>query len=245
MKRIYYLLATTYYGISLIEKVPEIKLVYITIPVNITYFFILLIPILFVSIVSISIAAFLFRSVWMIILLLVPHPVLFTYIHNIRVKEALEHLIRLPKYKGDIPLRKIDKLTKWMVCPVIIAYLEWLRFNELNTEKKYNFAILLGDFRGTDALIRAMKEEDINARLGVTDALEKLIKKHGDRVLKKVIKSADSKNPIVRLSVATILSNTRKNHPELIRNNPKAESALAKLRNDIDPKVQSVVVNRN
>lgn len=227
-----YLLGTTYYGIALIEKASEIKF-YITIPVNITYFFILLIPILFVFIVSIFIAAILFGNIWMTILLLVPHPVLFTYIHNIRIKDALDRLIRLPNYKGNEPVRKIDKLIKWRVWSVIIAYLEWLRFNEPDPEEKYNIAILIGDFGGIDALIRAMGEEDINARLGVTDALEKLVKKQGYRVLNKVIKSAYLENPIVLLSVATVLSN-------VIRNNPKAESVLAKLKNDTDERVRNL-----
>lgn len=235
-----YALAVPYYGISLITKVSEIKLFnHITIPVNITYFFILLIPILFVFI-----AAILFGNLWMTILLLVPHPVLFTYNHNIRLKDALDRLIRLLNYKGNEPLRKIDKLIKWRIWPVIIAYLEWLRFNELDTEEKYNIAILIGDFGGIDALIRAMGEEDPNARLGVTDALEKLIEKQGNRVLKKMTKSADSENPIVRLSVATVLSNIRTNHPEVIRNNPKAELVLTKLKNDQDSRVRCAA-NRN
>lgn len=221
-----YALAVPYYGISLITKESEIELFnHITIPVNIKYFIILLIPILFVIIVAI-----LFGNRWMTILLLVPHPILFNF-HNIRIKDALDRLIRLPNYKGNEPLRKIDKLIKWRVWPVIIAYLEWLRFNVPDPVEKHNIAILIGDFGGNNALIRAMEEEDRYARLGVTDALEKQVKKQGNRVLKKVIKSAYSENSIVRLSAATVLRNIGKNNPE-------AESVVAELKNDPDNQVR-------
>ncbi len=218
---IFYLIGLTEYGISLIKEAPAIELFNrITIPVNITYFFILLIPILFVFIATV-----LFGNIWVAILLLVPHPVLFTYNHNIRIKDALDRLIRLPTYKGDDPRRIIDKLIKWRVWPVIIAYLEWLRFNEPDARKKYNIARLIGDFGGNNALIRAMGEDNKLARLGVTDALEKQVEKQGNRALKKVIKSAYSENPIVRLSAATVLSN-----PRIRKNNPEVESVLAKLK---------------
>lgn len=75
-----------------------------------------------------------------------------------------------------------------------------------------------------------MGEKDPYARLGVTDALEKQVKKQGSRVLKKVIKSAYSENSIVRLSAATVLRNIGKN-------NPQAESVLAELKNDPDKQV--------
>ena len=51
------------------------------------------------------------------------------------------------------------------------------------------------------ALLRAMGDEDPYVRLGVTDALEKQEK----RVLKKVIKHANSDNPLIRQSVVKVL----------------------------------------
>lgn len=242
-----YAIAVPYYGISLITKVSEIELFnHITIPVNIKYFFILLVPILFVFIVAI-----LFGNICVAILLLVPHPVLLTLIHNIRCKDTLGRLIGLLNYNGNEPLSKVDKLVKlinlsfksfiiWRVRPVMIAYLERRRSHDPDTEEKCKIARLIGDLGGDDALIRAMGEEDPNARLGVTDALQKQVEKQGTRVLKKVIKSAYSEKPIVRLSVATVLSNIIRNNPDVIINNPEAESVLAKLKNDKDEQVRNL-----
>lgn len=98
---------------------------------------------------------------------------------------------------------------------------------------RFGIATAIGEIRGryaVKALIRAMGDENLYVRKGVTDALEK----QGRRVLKEVIKYANSDNPFIRQSVAKVLCN-------IGRDDSHVRLVLAKLRRDPDEGVQNML----
>lgn len=182
------------------------------------------------------------NSIW------VPVLVICLLVYNIIKKYKITHLIESLKYEQNRHerlsiVKKLNNLINHTVkCfilgkvwSVAIADLDWCmsNFNEPgNADVRHWIATAMGEIGGTNAikaLCRAMGEEDIFARLGVTDALVR----QGTRAIKEVVKFSSSDAPLVRLSVATVLVSIGKD-------NRRAESVLAQLKNDPDKCVRDV-----
>lgn len=188
------------------------------------------------------------NSILVTILLLILVLVITLLVYNIRKKYEITRLIKSLKSEQNrherlLIAKKLNKLINHMakcfilgkVWSVAIADLEWCmsNFNELgNADVRHWIATAMGEIGGTNAikaLCRAMGEEDLFARLGITAALAL----QGNRALKEVIKFSSSNNPLVRLSVATVLVSIGKD-------NRRVESVLAQLKNDSDKRVRDV-----